>query len=224
MKNAKGECKGDGDENDVERERILNQGVADQVKSILSTVVTSGTAVRARLDQFAAGKTGTTENYGDAWFVGFTDDLTVAVWVGYPDKLTPMTTEYAGQPVAGGTYPADIWRDFMIAATNLLEERKAKEGGDEEEVEEDGITTTPLPAGTPTTPGSAEPAEAEPPAPTGGDPRPEQPDRPDSQGTPPVRQPQPEPEPAPATPPAGGGGGGGGGGAEETGGASPPSG
>ncbi|HEX2127532.1 MAG TPA: transglycosylase domain-containing protein, partial [Thermoleophilaceae bacterium] len=177
------DCKGDGDENDVEKERVLSQGVADQVRSMLSTVVTSGTARRARLAQFAAGKTGTTENYGDAWFVGFTDKMTVAVWVGYPDELVPMTTEYAGQPVAGGTYPADIWRDFMVAATALLEEREAREGGGDEDV-----TTTPLPAGTPTEPGPAAPAEAEPPAPTGGgDPRPEQPKAPESPGTPPER-------------------------------------
>ncbi|HEX8085009.1 MAG TPA: transglycosylase domain-containing protein [Solirubrobacteraceae bacterium] len=219
------ECKGDGDENDVEKERVLSPGVADQVKAILSTVVTSGTARRARLDRFAAGKTGTTENYGDAWFVGFTDRLTVAVWVGYPDKLVPMTTEYAGQPVAGGTYPADIWRDFMVAANALIEEREAREGGDDEE----DVVTTPLPAGTPTTPGTPAPAEAEPPTPTGGDPRPEQPEEPEAEGTPPARQPQPEPEPEPAAPPAGGGGGGGsggggGGGAEDTGGVAPPSG
>ena len=67
--------------------------------------------------EFAAGKTGTTENYGDAWFVGFTDDLyTVAVWVGYPDGLKPMKTEFHGGPVAGGTFPAMIWHDFMTRA------------------------------------------------------------------------------------------------------------
>ena len=217
----KGKCKGDEDENEKQTERVLPEGVAQEMKSILSTVVTSGTAVRARLDRFAAGKTGTTENYGDAWFVGFTDELTVAVWVGYPDRLTPMTTEYAGQPVAGGTYPADIWRDFMIAALELIEQRKEAEGGDDEEDED--VATTPLPAGTPTTPGPAGPAEAEPPTPTGGDPRPEQPEQPEVTAKPPAREPPPapEPEPAPAVPPAGGGGGGGGG-AEDTGGATPP--
>ena len=52
-----------------------------------------------------AGKTGTTENYGDAWFVGWTKEYTVAVWVGYPDEFKPMKTEFQGEPVAGGTYP-----------------------------------------------------------------------------------------------------------------------
>ncbi|HEX2084088.1 MAG TPA: penicillin-binding transpeptidase domain-containing protein, partial [Solirubrobacteraceae bacterium] len=222
-------CKGDRDENEKREERVLPQTVADQTKAILSTVVTSGTAVRARLDQFAAGKTGTTENYGDAWFVGFTDELTVAVWVGYPDKLTPMTTEYGGRPVAGGTFPADIWRDFMNAATDILERRAEQEGEGDEEDEQ--VATTPLPAGTPTTPGSPAPAEAEPPTPNGGDPRPEEPEEPRRQAP----APEPEPEPQATPPPAGGGGGaggaggGGGGGGGDTGGAesggvAPPSG
>ena len=63
-------------------------------------------------DRAVAGKTGTTENYGDAWFVGYTPQLATAVWVGYPNKLTPMLNQYHGQAVAGGTFPADIWRAF----------------------------------------------------------------------------------------------------------------
>ena len=59
-----------------------------------------------------AGKTGTTENYGDAWFVGYTPQLAVAVWVGYPNELRPMLTEFDGEPVAGGTFPALIWKAF----------------------------------------------------------------------------------------------------------------
>ena len=77
--------------------------------------------------QFAAGKTGTTENSGDAWFVGFTKRWTVAVWVGYPDKLKPMLTEFAGAPVEGGTYPALIWHDFMVAANAIADDRNAKD-------------------------------------------------------------------------------------------------
>ena len=77
--------------------------------------------------QFAAGKTGTTENSGDAWFVGFTKRWTVAVWVGYPDKLKPMLTEFAGAPVEGGTYPALIWHDFMAAANAIADDRNAKD-------------------------------------------------------------------------------------------------
>jgi hypothetical protein len=69
-----------------------------------------------------AGKTGTTENYGDAWFVGYTPQLAVAVWVGYPDRLEPMETEFNGDPVAGGTFPALIWRSFAKRALARMEE------------------------------------------------------------------------------------------------------
>ena len=71
-------------------------------------MVLTGTGKAAQLDEFAAGKTGTTENYGDAWFVGFNDRLTVAVWVGYADRLTPMETEYHGGPVAVGPPCRDL--------------------------------------------------------------------------------------------------------------------
>ncbi len=76
-----------------------------------------GTGKAAQLPgRQVAGKTGTTENYGDAWFVGYTPQYVTAVWVGYPDKLIPMTTEFHGKPVAGGTFPALIWKAFMQKA------------------------------------------------------------------------------------------------------------
>jgi penicillin-binding protein 1A len=85
--------------------------------SILEGVIRSGTGRRAALpDRVAAGKTGTTENYGDAWFVGYTPQLATAVWVGYPNVLKPMLTEYHGDAVAGGTFPAEIWRVFTQLA------------------------------------------------------------------------------------------------------------
>jgi penicillin-binding protein 1A len=85
--------------------------------SILEGVITSGTGRQAQLpNRVAAGKTGTTENYGDAWFVGYTPELATAVWVGYPNRLKPMLTAFHGQPVAGGTFPAEIWRAFTQAA------------------------------------------------------------------------------------------------------------
>ena len=63
-----------------------------------------------------AGKTGTTENYGDAWFVGYTPQLAVAVWVGYPTTLKPMLTEFHGDAVTGGSFPALIWKSFVEKA------------------------------------------------------------------------------------------------------------
>ena len=86
----------------------------------------SGTGRRAAYGGFAAGKTGTTENFGDAWFVGFTHELTIAVWVGYPDATRPMKTEFGGEPVAGGTFPALIWRDFVLQAKTIFERRAAE--------------------------------------------------------------------------------------------------
>ena len=101
----------------------MTTGEADLLTSILQGVVTQGTGKRAALpDRPTAGKTGTTDNYGDAWFVGYTPQLAVAVWVGYPDKLQPMLTEFGGKPVAGGTLPAQIWRAFMSAADKQLKQ------------------------------------------------------------------------------------------------------
>jgi membrane peptidoglycan carboxypeptidase len=92
---------------------VLNSDQNAMLTSILEGVVRSGTGKRASLpDRAVAGKTGTTENYGDAWFVGYTPQLATAVWIGYPNKLTPMLSQYHGQAVAGGTFPADIWRVF----------------------------------------------------------------------------------------------------------------
>jgi penicillin-binding protein 1A len=97
--------------------QVLSSNEAATLNSILQTVVTSGTGKRAALgDRPVAGKTGTTENYGDAWFVGYTPQLAVAVWVGYPNKLVPMTTQFEDGPVAGGTFPALIWKSFMEKA------------------------------------------------------------------------------------------------------------
>jgi len=109
--------------NEPRYERILPAGVAANVSSILQGVVQSGTAKAAAIPGLAAGKTGTTENYGDAWFVGWNDRLTVAVWVGYPHKTVSMRTAFRGGPVEGGTYPALIWHDFMTAALAIFEQR-----------------------------------------------------------------------------------------------------
>jgi membrane peptidoglycan carboxypeptidase len=97
--------------------RVLTEAQASMLTSILQRVIDEGTGRRAKLDDRpAAGKTGTTENYGDAWFVGYTPQLVVAVWVGYPETLEPMLTEYHGRPVSGGTFPAEIWKQFMQSA------------------------------------------------------------------------------------------------------------
>jgi penicillin-binding protein 1A len=102
-------------------QRVLPASVAAVVHEMLTGVVQHGTGTLAQISGVdVAGKTGTTSNYADAWFVGWTPQLTTAVWVGYPNKLIPMTSAYNGAPVEGGTYPAIIWHSFMVQALEIL--------------------------------------------------------------------------------------------------------
>jgi penicillin-binding protein 1A len=112
------------DWNKPQRRPALTENTAALVTSLLQSVVRSGTGRRAQLSDGrpVAGKTGTTENYGDAWFVGYTPQLVAAVWVGYPNGLRPMLTEYHGDAVAGGTFPALIWKSFMERALPYLQD------------------------------------------------------------------------------------------------------
>jgi penicillin-binding protein 1A len=95
----------------------LSSTQAGIINSALQKAVRFGTGKRAYLpNRPMAGKTGTTENYGDAWFVGYTPQLAVAVWVGYPTTLKPMLTEFQGDAVTGGSFPALIWKSFVEKA------------------------------------------------------------------------------------------------------------
>lgn len=95
--------------------QVIREDTADTVNSVLSGVIRSGTGTVAALGTPAAGKTGTTSNSRDAWFVGYTCHLTAAVWMGYE---TPREmTSFKGREVSGGTVPAEIWRRFMATAT-----------------------------------------------------------------------------------------------------------
>jgi penicillin-binding protein 1A len=108
-------------ENAPVRKQVISSTDAHLLTQLLQGVVTGGTGTAAALpNQPVAGKTGTTENYGDAWFVGYTPQLVTAVWVGYPKGLRPMLTEYHGGPVAGGTFPAQIWKTFMQSALETI--------------------------------------------------------------------------------------------------------
>jgi len=114
-------------ENKSKKVRVLSESVADEMKTILRENVLAGTGVLAQAAPNAWGKTGTTENNGDAWFCGGTDHMTACVWVGHADTNTPMETEYNGGPVDGGTYPALIWGRIMSALESIYSEHKAEE-------------------------------------------------------------------------------------------------
>lgn len=92
-----------------ERQRILDEDTVEAMTEMMEKVILEGTGKRARLPFFAAGKTGTSQDYRDAWFVGFTDRYVAAVWVGNDDN-SPM------KGVGGGTLPAEIWKKVMLAA------------------------------------------------------------------------------------------------------------
>ena len=95
---------------------VLDPSVANQITWVLEGVITQGTGHRAAIDRPAAGKTGTAQNYADATFVGYTPQRAAAVWVGFPDAQIPMEPPTTDIRVTGGTYPAQIWREIMIAA------------------------------------------------------------------------------------------------------------
>jgi penicillin-binding protein 1A len=204
---------GDGKvtENKPVSEQILPAKVAQVEKDMLGLVVSSGTGKAAQVgDEFIWGKTGTTENYGDAWFVGGNDDLTVAIWVGYADKLQPMEYEHAGGPVAGGTFPAEIFHDFMSSWLELREQRRLERGAGKDDGTTDGVSPA-----IPIAPSDLPPAQQAPTEPDADGQQDQDRGGGDGQGQPAPQDPAPEPEPAPTpgqpeTPPPSGGGGGGG--------------
>jgi len=97
------------------RRRVLPDGVAYEVTKILEQNVQRGTGKSAQIGCPAAGKTGTTDDFNDAWFVGYTPRLSTSVWVGYPNALREMRGVH-GVDVAGGTFPAEIWGNYMNVA------------------------------------------------------------------------------------------------------------
>jgi penicillin-binding protein 1A len=177
--------------------RVFPKKVGQVAKDMLSLVVTAGTGEAAQVgEEFIWGKTGTTENYGDAWFVGGNEQLTVAIWVGYADRLQPMEYEYAGGPVAGGTYPAVIFSDFMAT---WLELRDARGLGPKEEDEGELVPTPETYSAPPVEP---EAAPAEPVVPEEEAPAEEPEPAPAPEEEPPPEEPAPvEPAPVPETPP-----------------------
>jgi penicillin-binding protein 1A len=91
--------------------RALSPSLAAEETRVLKTVIASGTGTAADIGCPAAGKTGTTDDQTDAWFVGYTPRVSTAVWTGYPGARESM-----GPSAFGGSYAAPIWHQFMAAA------------------------------------------------------------------------------------------------------------
>ncbi|MDO8879583.1 MAG: PBP1A family penicillin-binding protein [Coriobacteriia bacterium] len=180
-----------------EGRRALAPEIAYAATDILRGVITSGTGRSASIGRPAAGKTGTSQNYRDAWFAGYTPDLTTAVWVGHYQEEISMRNVH-GRRGFGGTLAAPIWAEFMRGAladapalafervdppvyANKLSPPKKRWAGPS------AASSEPEP--TPVSAPQPEPA-IEPPAP-----------EPEAPPEPPAPEPEPEPEPEPPPPP-----------------------
>jgi penicillin-binding protein 1A len=97
----------------VHRTKAFDDGVTYEATKILEDNIKGGTATHGYYGCPAGAKTGTTDHNTDAWLVGFTPRLATAVWVGYPTSRIEMNGLYFGRNVDGGTFPADIWGEYM---------------------------------------------------------------------------------------------------------------
>ena len=99
----------------ISTERVADANLTSVLTDAMTQVVARGTGTAAQLPgRVVAGKTGTTNDYEDAWFVGFTPQLATAVWMGAPKAKISMSN-VGGIKVFGGTYPARIWHDYSLA-------------------------------------------------------------------------------------------------------------
>ena len=122
-----------GEEIVVEQHRLreetaLSRDEAAMVTQALRGVITDGTAsyyhdLDEEIGRPAAGKTGTTNNFVDAWFIGFIPQLSTSVWVGYPDERRPMVNLNGLSEVNGENYPLDIWSLYMQDAVAMFPEQ-----------------------------------------------------------------------------------------------------
>jgi penicillin-binding protein 1A len=122
-------------EDDTVEQKVLEPQEAYLVTTTLEQVIQRGTGTGAAISRPAAGKTGTAQEYRDAWFAGYTPNLATAVWVGYPEGQIEMKSSCSGATslcrptrllsggtgVTGGSFPAAIWRTFMNVALQGLE-------------------------------------------------------------------------------------------------------
>ena len=177
---------------------VLRQNDADLVTYALQSVITSGTGVAADIGRPAAGKTGTAQEYRDAWFCGYVPQLVTCVWVGYPQGEISLTNVEGYSAVFGGTIPALIWHDFMEQATANMQVKDFAQPSFE------GYTVgapppPPLPAPSVTPSPSPKPSPSRSPKPSPSpSPSPEPSPSPSPEPSP---SPSPEPSPSPTTSP-----------------------
>jgi penicillin-binding protein 1A len=131
------------------QERVLDTDVADTVTNVLAAAVERGTGTRAQIGRPVAGKTGTAQEWRDAWFAGYTPELSVAVWVGFEGGQVSMAPPRTPIRVTGGSWPAEIWARFTGPAL---------EGRWPQEFPPMPTTTTVPPPPRPTTPTTLGPA------------------------------------------------------------------
>ncbi|MEW6059009.1 MAG: transglycosylase domain-containing protein [Actinomycetota bacterium] len=184
--------------------RVMEANDANLVTYALEYVISGGTGYRAYIGRPAAGKTGTAQDYVDAWFCGYVPQLAACVWVGYPQGEIPLTGVEGYSAVFGGTLPALIWHDFMIEATKNMQVRDFPTPSFEGYTE--GPATPPpvlTPTPSPTPSKSPKPSKSPSPSPS---PSPEPSPSPSPEPSPspsPEPSPSPSPEPSPSPSPTG---------------------
>ena len=165
------------------------------LNAALEGVVNDGTGSAAGIGRPLAGKTGTTENHADAWFIGYVPQLSTAVWVGYPDSLVPMTDVH-GIAVAGGTYPARIFARYMrTALAGVTAQDLFTASPDQLSLHRLDVQPTLPPSSSPTPPTTVPPPTTMPPAVIEGQPPETSPSPADGQSN----QPSPYQPPPPTT-------------------------
>ena len=141
--------------------RVISSNDADLVTYALENVIRYGTGTSANIGRPAAGKTGTAQDYVDAWFCGYVPRLATCVWIGYPKGEIPLENVEGYSAVYGGTIPALIWHDFMLKATERMPVQEFPTPSFE------GYTTgAPTPPPSPSPSGSPEPTRTPSPTPS----------------------------------------------------------